>query len=300
MTTKRDKEKSHIHFKELWEAPENIISEQQINNSWNSFYKKLAKKKHNKWSSYIKIASVIAVTIALAISFKLSLKPELIHLTNNSNSPLKTSLNDGTIVVISPGSTLVYPENFKSSTRSVLLKGESFFKVTKNTAKPFEVTAGKTTTHVLGTSFNIDHNNFTGATKISVFTGAVQVNIDSDESNKKILTSGQQLQFKNKKLKIQSFNKNWLSAWRLPNCNFKDAPLKVVIKTLEKRYGVLLKHSESKKSLDQKINLSISKSDSLQKILRIISLTTGVKIKKLTTNKQKKPAAVYKLKTESN
>lgn len=65
------------------------------------------------------------------------------------------TLSDGTVVHLNGGSRLEYPKAFGRGNRQVKLMGEAFFTVARDTDRPFMVDAGKTTTEVLGTAFNL-------------------------------------------------------------------------------------------------------------------------------------------------
>jgi len=64
-------------------------------------------------------------------------------------------LSDGTKVWLNAGSQLIYPSVFSEKTRQVMLVGEAFFDVAKNTEKPFVVRTTEVSIHVLGTRFDI-------------------------------------------------------------------------------------------------------------------------------------------------
>ena len=66
----------------------------------------------------------------------------------------KIVLSDGTEVWLNAESTLTYPSRFHGAQRIVELDGEAYFKVAKDSARPFIVRSGKLETQVLGTSFN--------------------------------------------------------------------------------------------------------------------------------------------------
>ena len=85
-------------------------------------------------------------------------------------------LSDGSTIELNAGSAFRYPKRFTHRARSVqLLKGEAFFQVVSNPAKPFTVTAGSSHTTVLGTSFNIRAFPQDPAIQISLLTGKVNV-----------------------------------------------------------------------------------------------------------------------------
>ena len=66
------------------------------------------------------------------------------------------TLSDGTEVWLNADSELEYPVNFVADERAVKLRGEAYFKVKKDTTKPFRVTSGEYRLQVYGTEFNMN------------------------------------------------------------------------------------------------------------------------------------------------
>ena len=64
-------------------------------------------------------------------------------------------LSDGTLVYLNSGSKLVFPAEFRGTTREVYLNGEGYFEVEKNPLKPFIVRTENLDIRVLGTKFNV-------------------------------------------------------------------------------------------------------------------------------------------------
>lgn len=86
----------------------------------------------------------------------------------------KIVLSDGTEVWLNAESTLTYPSRFHGAQRIVELDGEAYFKVAKDSARPFIVRSGKLETQVLGTSFNF--RNYTHSTPhVTLVEGRVLV-----------------------------------------------------------------------------------------------------------------------------
>jgi len=99
----------------------------------------------------------------------------IIHFTNQSNSPKAIYLQDGSYVLVKPGSALTYPKHFNLKKREVYLSGEAYFLVSKNPERPFLVYNNNTITRVVGTSFIIKSDAKTHQTEVSVQTGRVVV-----------------------------------------------------------------------------------------------------------------------------
>jgi transmembrane sensor len=94
---------------------------------------------------------------------------------NNSNTSQLIRLEDGSGIVLKPGSYITYPKHFDKQKREVQLTGEAFFEVSRNPDRPFFVYAGKSVTKVLGTSFNIRAFESDDDITVLVKTGKVAV-----------------------------------------------------------------------------------------------------------------------------
>ncbi|MDR6805154.1 ferric-dicitrate binding protein FerR (iron transport regulator) [Dyadobacter sp. BE34] len=94
---------------------------------------------------------------------------------NDGPDILPVMLEDSSVVELRPGSSLRYPNRFEGSKREVVLKGDGFFSIRKNSQKPFYVHSGGVTTRVLGTSFHVTTASDGLQTKVEVVTGLVSV-----------------------------------------------------------------------------------------------------------------------------
>jgi transmembrane sensor len=84
------------------------------------------------------------------------------------------TLSDGSMITLNKYALLNYPKRFRGEQRHVaLVKGEAFFSVAPNKAKPFIISTGTATIKVVGTSFNVKNRN--GVVEVIVETGIVQV-----------------------------------------------------------------------------------------------------------------------------
>lgn len=95
--------------------------------------------------------------------------------TNNSGREMTVLLSDNSVATLAKGSSIRYPQQFKTDGRRVCLTGEAFFDVTKNPAQPFLVYTKETVTKVLGTSFRIKAFDGDNTEMVAVKTGRVSV-----------------------------------------------------------------------------------------------------------------------------
>jgi ferric-dicitrate binding protein FerR (iron transport regulator) len=97
------------------------------------------------------------------------------QVVNKGSGVLKVDLEDGSKVMLNPGSKLSYPTHFANENREVALIGEAFFEVSENPDRPFLVYTGEVTTKVLGTSFRVSAPKAGSNVEVSVKTGKVSV-----------------------------------------------------------------------------------------------------------------------------
>ena len=114
---------------------------------------------------------------------------EYIERANESKDPQTVELNDGSIIILKPGSRLKYPKRFSENKREVHLQGAAFFQIAKNRKRPFFVYTRDVVTRVIGTSFNVKTDQEKGLVEVAVRTGKVEVYEKhrkvSDESKRK-------------------------------------------------------------------------------------------------------------------
>ena len=108
-------------------------------------------------------------------------KPEtLAETANTTATPLILTLDDGTVVTLSPGSSLKYPIDFKNKERDVYLHGDAHFAVKKDVQNPFKVYTENMVATVLGTTFNIKSST-DSAIVVELLTGKLEVQITNDK-----------------------------------------------------------------------------------------------------------------------
>jgi len=95
-------------------------------------------------------------------------------------------LPDGTRVWVNQNTEIEYPVHFAENERNIVLKGEAFFEVARDSSRPFVITSGSIKTTVLGTSFNVKAYE-DKTTEVQVRTGKVKV---EGEANTVFLVRG--------------------------------------------------------------------------------------------------------------
>jgi ferric-dicitrate binding protein FerR (iron transport regulator) len=223
--------------KAVWETTGKVTfpEEPNIDEEWNRFLKLKENQIPVKTMPVQRImwaAASIIIAIGLFASFFFSgVKSDIQVASNNLNK--EVILPDGSAIMLSKNTTLVYNKKYGQKNRKVRLEGEAFFKVTPNKNLLFEVyTKGDIVTKVLGTSFNLRALVSENAIQLSVLTGKVAF---GKVNNKQlpIFVKDQQAEINietGELTKSEWFNSNKLS-WRTQKLVFDNIPLSEVIKT---------------------------------------------------------------------
>ena len=141
-----------------------------------------------------------------------------------------------TTVHLNSESELRFPTAFTGKERRVYLKGEGYFEVERDTARPFVVAAGETEVCVLGTRFNVNAYDAEEVTRTTLVEGKVAVT-DSVETRE--IVPGEQLVYRKEsgRMDVAKVDVSLYTAWRLGKFVFKNEPLADVMAYLAKWYG---------------------------------------------------------------
>ena len=201
------------------------------------------------WRSVWRVAVVLVFGMSISY-FWLARKeqpvlkpPEPVIVVKDNPPGIKSRiiLSDSSIVWLNADSKLTYQKGFSDSIRFMELEGEAFFEVHKDANRPFVVRTGNISTRALGTSFNIRHFYNESETKVSLLTGLVGIEAETEDSLQTFLLKPyQQLNVaKNlSKITTTSLDGNSVSAWKDNILSFKGASFAFVKSSLERWYGV--------------------------------------------------------------
>ncbi|MFN0015253.1 MAG: FecR family protein [Saprospiraceae bacterium] len=189
-------------------------------------------------------AAAAAFALVLCAVFFLKDNPfagdDLLVVSASDGAVKQVGLPDGSVAILRSGSVLRYAPGFEGSNfeRRVLLRGEAFFEVKKNPARPFVVEAGGCETRVLGTRFNVRALPDAPMTEISVREGRVQVS-SRNSNSQAILTPGRQAVFDKNTAIIQTETVETaaVAEWRSPELLFRQTLLRDVAERLSRRFG---------------------------------------------------------------
>lgn len=179
-------------------------------------------------------------------------------------------LPDGSKVWLNAESSLKFPSHFKGKQRSVVLTGEAYFEIAKNTRQVFKVATAQMEVQVLGTDFNLADYGGNGISKTTLINGAVKI---KSGKQTQLLKPGQQIQLtRNKQLKlIPHADIETEIAWKNGLFRFKDASIQQVMEQVARWYDIEVTYdNEHAKKL---FNGSISRNVNLSGLLNMLAYT---------------------------
>jgi ferric-dicitrate binding protein FerR (iron transport regulator) len=204
-----------------------------IDDIWNKIERATPDKKSFGAFRYIYLyaASAAAVLLILIIG----LIPQVKTFTSENGEIVSLTLPDHSKVTLNAASSVVYKGNRFNTQRTVQLKGEAYFQVSKG--KPFKVVTAQGIVSVLGTSFNVRSRDKT--LTVVCYSGKVKV---SDHFKSVYLTKGK----KTAKLPGEIIQDAAPASndddanWRNGSFYFKNALLKEVLAECSRQYDVAI------------------------------------------------------------
>lgn len=202
--------------------------------------------------------------------------------TPNDIRNKKVALPDGSLAYLNYNSKLNYPEQFRSSRRQVTIKGEVFFDVDNNPAKPFIINANNAQIEVLGTSFDVNANLPDNKVEVVVQSGRVKVSRRKKQNEHLIIEAGYKGIVGDNILKKEKYKDPNYFAWTTGRLIFKGQELEQVSKTLMRTYDVKinLRDPEIK---NYKITTNFT-NESIDTVLDVIATTFNLQINKINEN----------------
>jgi transmembrane sensor len=194
--------------------------------------------------------------------------PAWLNIDNASSLVKHVIMPDGTHIWVNGFSSISYPEDYGMQKRLVALKGEAYFDIAADEARPFLVNSGGLQTQVLGTAFNIEAYPSESTVKISLVKGKIAVRPVAGKQATLQLKPGQMLSFDRKKARyaLSGIPAREVQAWISGSMVFNDVPLAEALHRIEKRYDIQLRF-DSADMKGKQITTTIKAAD-WQKTLR--------------------------------
>lgn len=233
------------------------------------------------WYSAVAVA-VIAVLVGGISTFLLQrtsirqhLQSQLTIVKTNPGQKSEVLLPDGSTVWLNAGSKISYSNTFNQSERNITLEGEAFFDVQKNENIPFVVQTLNLDVVVKGTAFDVSAYPEDPHTEVSLLRGKVDVVTKKGGLVRKLIPNDL-IRYDNKKGTYafrQNNNAIQYSSWKNEELIFENESLDLVVKKLERWYGVEMDWEVSKSA---KRYTFIVKTESLREMLQLINVITPI------------------------
>ncbi|MCX6285882.1 MAG: FecR domain-containing protein [Bacteroidetes bacterium] len=183
--------------------------------------------------------ALILLGIGAVIYMNISRKPAIamvkLNTVNEANTLIKT-LADGSVIYLAQNSLFSYPQEFKLTSRNVELKGEAFFDITPDPAKPFIIETDEVLVEVLGTAFNVKTINDNGF-ELFVDRGKVKVTLKKDPSHSELVLAGEKISSLNNSLVKSKHIETDAIYWYKQRMHFKDEKLRDIITVLNRNFN---------------------------------------------------------------
>lgn len=258
---------------------------------------------HKKKRWIFSLAQIAAIfLIALALSFfyhkylshnntEVSEQTVFQEINTSCGTQTNLTLPDGTVVWLNSGSTLRFPMSFKNqANRSVELRGEGYFKVTKNSQQPFIVVTKSIKIKVLGTSFNVSAYENDPEITVALVEGKIALLKDINGEEKKLLELNpmEAANYYPDKNQIAQFKVDLIdkyTAWKDGRIVFYNDPIAKVVTRLENWYNVEIDVADS--TLNKYHFTATFVDESLEQVLKLLSLSSPMKYQIISAKKNK-------------
>ncbi len=238
--------------------------------NFNDIEKHLTPKENHK-INWLNIASKIAAVfvISLSIYFIFS-QDDVATFSTLYSQKQKIILPDNSIVTLNEVSTLKYNKKTWNDKKTLQLKGEAFFDVTKG--KRFDVETKNGIISVLGTEFNVQTND--SIFKVVCYEGIVQVSYKKQLIKLSAGKAFEVIKGESNKYTIAVSQPHWLENMSV----FTQAKISDVLHTLSKQYNIQI----DDRTIDTKILFTgafehNNLENSLKGITKTLNLTYEIK-----------------------
>lgn len=236
------------------------------------------------WLSRVAAVAILLVGATLAYQTFFNSQPTIQELQATDAMIAAYQLPDGSEIWLNKNSQLNFPEVFDAKQRVVTLEGEAFFKIAKDTQRPFIVNTGATRIEVLGTTFNLRAYQAENITALKVVEGKVAFQATST-GKQEIVAANEKANFdKTEQVINRTLAANWQdTAWMPKNLDFDNTPLAEIIDYLATNFEVTIELANP--SLADCPLLATLVDNNPDAIIKSIKRTFPVKMEVITSKK---------------
>lgn len=186
-------------------------------------------------------------------------------------------LSDGTEIHLNSGTHIRYPVKFpKKGNREVTMKGEAYFKVSKDKDHPFIVNSEDVAVQVLGTEFNVTAYEEESAINTVLVEGSVSLSHASNPKNKFLLKPGNKGSWSKAQetISVDEVDTKLHTSWLTGEIVFRDTPFSELLIKLERTYNVGItnnNHELEGRAFNARYNRKVESIEDVLEALRIIA-----------------------------
>ncbi|MDY4043209.1 MAG: FecR domain-containing protein [Marinifilaceae bacterium] len=195
----------------------------------------------------------------------------------------RITLSDGTEIWLNSDSRLEYPGQFAADERRVRVTGEAYFKVHRDTNRPFIVETSRQSVTVLGTEFNVSAYP---SEPESTTLASGSVSVSPQAGTPTTLVPGEQavLDSITHTLSVHKVNVNDVISWKNGIISIENLSLSEILKIVSRAYNVDFV-SAIPPSEDIVLRGSVSSEESLEVFLSVLSKIADINFKMRTDGK---------------
>lgn len=200
-------------------------------------------RKWIKWTSRIAGALFILLVLCMGVYFHreyASAEKYWVEIKAPAWTRAQFSLPDGTTGWLNSNSGIKYKGSFANK-RTVLLTGEAYFDVAKNTGKPFLVQTRDASISVLGTRFNIAAYENEKDLEVVLEEGKLAFKAHESDRTYTLKPNDLVVYHKdNKEFTVESVHSAKYTSWKEGKLIFRNDPIDVVTRRLERWYNIVI------------------------------------------------------------
>ncbi|NJO67992.1 MAG: FecR family protein [Bacteroidetes bacterium] len=233
-------------------------------------------KAQNRYLIISFAALFIVMVISAIFLYKQYAPSDTITIYTLKGQKKDLTLPDGTRVWLNSESRVSFQREFIKNTREIIISGEAYFNVIKDSAHPFIVKTGNLTIKVTGTVFNV--RSYPGDSTIETTLVSGSVIIDNDQMNKPLkLRPKEKALFsaETNAISISKVNPDKCISWKNGKLLLDNEPLPLVLEKLERWFGLEIIYSNDIAVPDERITITIT-DENIEEVIRLLQLATPV------------------------
>lgn len=192
----------------------------------------------------------------------------------------KITLEDGTEVWLNAETQLRYPERFGDGERRVAVTGEAFFKVAKDSKRPFYVETAGQVVRVYGTEFNVHAYPEDKSVATTLVEGSIALQAASGNGSQLMLMPGHQALFdkQSHEASVKSVDTEVVTSWRSGSFVFENQNLGDIMQTLSRWYDFDYKFTDASLAHTEFMG-SIPRYGEFADVVEILETSGGLKFR---------------------